>query len=172
MTSQRISRISLTLFVLGFVAACSSSSTLTIERALTESIPPGKSVALSVEPDIEDPNDGHRLAAQSLQSALFGRLVSDGVFERVVHAPEAADYSLDVKLLGARKVSEAAQFWLGVMAGPSNLKVKVDLRDQSTGQLLTTFDVMGQSAAHPHSSESDFGDAIREATGKVIEALK
>lgn len=172
MTTQQISKIPLALLVLGFVSACSSSSTLTIEQALTESIPPGKTVALSVEPDVEDPNDGHRQAAQSLHAALFGRLVSDGIFKQVVNAPESADYTLDVKLQGSRKVSAAAQFWLGVMAGPSNLTVKVDLRDQATGQVLTTFDVMGQSAAHPHSSESDFGDAVREATGKVIEALR
>lgn len=172
MTTQRILKILPALLVLGFVAACSSSSTLRIEQPLTESIPPGKIVALSVEPDIENPTDGHHQTVQSLRAALYGRLVSDGVFKQVVDAPEPADYTLDVKLQGSRKVSTAARIWLGVMAGANNLKVKVDLHDQATGQLVTTFDVMGQSAAHPFSSESGFGDAIREAADKVIDALQ
>ena len=173
MMKRRFSKIPPTLLVLGFVVACdSSSSTLTVKQASTEEIPPGKTVALSVESGFENPSVDHRRAIQSMRVALFRRLVSDQVFKQVVPAPGPADYSLDVKLRDANLASAAARAWFGVYAGTSNIILKVDLRDQTTGRLLTTFDVTGRSARFPDSMSTGVGDAIREATDKVVEALK
>lgn len=143
-------------------------------HAATEAIAHNKTVSLSVEPDVaqDEIKPVHTEVANRIRAELFGRLVSDRVFKSVVHAPDRADYSMDVKVKGARQVSTGARIMLGAMAGANNLKLDVSLREQGSSNLVTAFKVEGHSASHPFSSESGLDDAIREAVQQVVGALQ
>lgn len=90
----------------------------------------------------------------------------------MVHAPDPADYHMDVKIRGAREVSTGARIMLGAMIGPNTTTVAVTVRHQATNQIITAFEATGTSAAHPLSSEAGLDDAVREAVGKIMEGLR
>jgi hypothetical protein len=157
------------LFLVLGLAACSSSGSVTVEQAKAAAIPSGKVVALAITaPADEDSRD----VAQRLRSELFGRLVSEAVFKQVVPQEEPADYKMDVGLTEVDEVSQGARIFWGVMAGSNTLKGTVALTDETTGQLVTKFDIAGESASHPLSSENEMDDAIREAVTRIIATLR
>jgi hypothetical protein len=164
-------RISIVFFIV-FLSACSSSGKITIQQAKTSPIATGSTVSLAVEPDVEHPKPIHQEVADRIREKLFGKLVSDRIFKTVVHAPEPADYRMDVKVKGARQVSTGARLWLGAMAGSNNLTLEVTVAEFATKRLVTSFQVEGASASHPLSSEATLDDAIREACTKIVENLK
>jgi len=151
------------------VAACSSSGDLKMKTPKAAAIPPGHTVALDVtSPADEDSRDvAHRMRVE-----LFDRLVAEGVFRQVVAAKEPADYEMQVALNGVDEVSQGARIFFGVMAGSNELKAAVSLRDATTNAMVTEFDVAGESAAHPLSTESGMDSAVREAATKIITALQ
>lgn len=150
------------------LAACSSSGSIEMTQPKTAAIPPGKIVALDVTaPADEDSADAKHL----MRNELFGRLVAEGIFKEVVPAEEAADYRMDVILSDVDEVSQGARIFLGVMAGSNELKAAVTVIDAATGQPVTSFNVGGESASHPMSSENGLEDAVREAVTKIIGAL-
>ena len=150
-------------------AACSSSGTLKMKTAKSAAIPPGHSVALDVTSAADEDS---RDAAHRMRVELFGRRVAEGVFRQVVAVGEPADYRMEVALGGVEEVSQGARIFFGVMAGSNDLKAAVSLREAAADALITAFDVSGESAAHPLSSESGMEDAIREAATKIVTALQ
>jgi len=152
-----------------FAAACSSSGELKMKTPKATAIPPGHSVALDVTSAADEDS---RDAAHRMRVELFGRLVAEGVFRQVVAVGEPADYRMEVALGGVEEVSQGARIFFGVMAGSNELKAAVTLHEAATDALITAFDVSGESAAHPLSSESGMEDAIREAATKIITALQ
>jgi hypothetical protein len=78
---------------------------------------------------------------------------------------------MDVKVGGARQVSTGARIWLGAMAGSNNLALDVQVHNRATDQLITAFQVTGNSASRPFSSEAGLDDAIREGVDKIVQAL-
>ncbi len=172
MNAQTTSRLVMALLVVSFVSACASSGTLIVTQLKTQGIPPGQTVSLSVEPDVAEPLPVHQEVATRLRERLFGRLVSERIFKAVVPAPEPADYSMDVKIRGAREVSGAERVMLGVMTGPNTIAVAVAVRNRATNQQITAFEAAGTSAAHPMSPQAGLDDAVREVVAKIIEALR
>ncbi|WP_422006057.1 DUF4410 domain-containing protein [Pyruvatibacter mobilis] len=157
------------LFLALFVAACSSSGTLQKVQSSGVSIKPNSVAALNVT----SPSDADSLeAAEELRSRLFGSLVSQGLFEQVVPPSKPADYELTVALSGISEVSQGARIFFGVLAGSNKLTADVKLRDSTDDSVVRAFVVGGESAAHPLSSENDMGDAIREASSRIIQALR
>lgn len=171
MNAQTASKLVIVLFVVGFVSACSSSGTLMVTQPKSQGIPPGQTASLSVEPGAAELRPIHQEVATRVRDRLFGKLVAEGIFKAVVRVPEPADYSMDVKIRGARQVSGAARIWLGVMAGPNTLSLTVQVHDR-TNQLVVAFDVTGTSAAHPFSSQAGLDDAVREAVDRIVQALR
>jgi hypothetical protein len=171
MNAQTASKLVIALFVVGLVSACSSSGTLTVTQPKSQGIPPGKTASLSVEPGAAELRPIHQEVATRVRDRLFGKLVSEGIFKAVVRAPEPADYSMDVRVRGARQVSTGARIFLGPMAGPNTLALAVQVHDR-TNQLVAAFDVTGTSAAHPFSSEAGLDDAVREAVNRIVQALR
>ena len=165
-------KLVIALLIAGLVSACASSGKVTITQPKTQAISPGKTVSLSVKPGVADPKPIHQKASTRVRDALFGKLVSNSIFKAVVHAPEPADYSMDVKISGARQVSTGARIWLGVMAGSNNITLTVQVHNQATNQLITAFEVRGESAAHPLSSQAGLDDAVREAVDRLIDTLR
>ncbi len=159
------------------LSACSSSGTMQFSKGKSETIPPGKSVMLSVAPALSADNKKNSAEevteiTQRLKSALFGRLVSEGVFRQVYHVGESADYRMDVEITEASEVSQGARIFLGVLAGSNKLTASVSVYNQSTGMNISSFKVKGKSASHPFSTESGLDDAVREAATKIIMALR
>ena len=111
-------------------------------------------------------------AVRRLRGQLFGRLVSEGVFGRVVQEGEAARYDVRARLLTAAQVSQTARILFGVLAGRNELAVQVEVFDSASRALLVSFTAKGESASHPLSSENDMDDAIREAVNEIIIELK
>jgi hypothetical protein len=150
-------------------AACSSSGTLAMKTPKAAAIPAGRSVALDVTSAADEDS---RDAAHRMRVELFGRLVAEGVFREVVAAGEPADYRMQVALGAVDEVSQGARIFFGVMAGSNELTAAVTLKDAATDAVVTAFDVSGESASHPLSSESGMDDAIREAASNIIRALQ
>lgn len=155
--------------VLLILAACSSSGKLELLQAKTAPIPPGKSVSLTVTSSQTE--DADRMV-QRLRAELFGRLVSEAVFKQVLQPGENGDYSMKIQVLNAEVVSQGARIFFGVLAGANKLRTTVRLVEVSSGQVVTEFDVDGESASHPFSTESGLDDAVREVVSKVILALR
>ncbi len=167
---NRVPKIIGLLFLLVWMNACTSSGTIQIAKQKTVSISPGSTVSLSVTAAL--PSEDAREVTNRLKAQLFGRLVSEAVFEQVLQPGERANYRMDVKVLNAEEVSQGARIFLGILAGPNKLTASVSLYDQAADNLITAFEVGGESATHPYSSENDIDDAIREAVDKIILALR
>ncbi|MGH6929913.1 MAG: DUF4410 domain-containing protein [Dongiaceae bacterium] len=166
---RRTSKSIVVCCLLLLTAACSSSGGLAMKSPKAAAIPPGRSVALNVTSAADEDS---RDAAHRMRVELFGRLVAEGVFRQVVAAGEAADYRMDVALGGVEEVSQGARIFFGVMAGSNELTAAVTLQDATTNAVVTSFDVSGESASHPLSSENGMDDAIREAASNIVRALQ
>ena len=156
-------------------AGCSSSGEIKINQPLTGTIDHKEIVALSVAPadDMDSNDETVKKVILRLKGALFGRLVSEGVFRQVVHEGDEAKYILNVKVAGAREVSQGARIFFGVLAGANTLVVSVQLNDSATPRSpMVDLVATGESAAHPFSSENDMDDAIREVVDEIILALR
>ena len=160
------------LLVLFVVVGCESTGRLEITKHKVSTIPPGKTVALAVDPSVKNPDEDTMEVMQRVRTELFGRLVSDRIFSRVVHGEKPADYRMQVTVQAAHEVSTAARIFLGVFAGANSLSLSVLLEDEHTGQSVTAFDVTGESASHPFSTEAGLDDAVREAVTKISSALR
>ncbi len=161
-----------------FLTACTSSGEIRIDQPKQNKMSPDSTVALSVSPpeDIDQEKKFNKEevedATRRLQNELFGRLISEGVFKQVFHQGEAADYDMEVSILSADEVSQAARFWFGILAGPNTIAANVALYNQKAKSLVTSFYVAGESAIHPLSSENDIDDAIEELVDKIIFGLQ
>ncbi len=158
--------IIITLFV---ISSCSSKGELRVQHNLDTHIDHGAVASLSVQPDERvKKSESMQEAVRRLHSQLFNRLVSEGVFVRVVQAGEAATYDVQVRLLTASEVSQGARILFGVLAGANELALQVDVFETASRNLVVSFTAKGESASHPLSSENDMDDAIREAVDEVI----
>ncbi|MEP0068872.1 DUF4410 domain-containing protein [Pyruvatibacter sp.] len=163
-----LSRFAVVLLAL-FVAACSSSGTL--QRMQTSDVPIKPNSVASLE--VTSASDSASLeAAEELRSRLFGSLVSQGLFEQVVPPSKPADYQLKIALSGVSEVSQGARIFFGALAGSNRLSANVKLQDATDQSVVRAFVVGGESAAHPLSSENGMADAIREASSRIIQALR
>ena len=158
-----------TLLALIIVAACSSTGTLEVSQPKTSTIPPGMIVSLKVTSASDEES---REVALRLSSELFGRLVSEGIFQQVVQVQQPSQYTLNVQVGDVREVSQGARIFFGVLAGANMLRASVSLYEREPRQLITAFDVEAESASHPFSSEAGIEDAVREAATKIIFALR
>ncbi|MHA1528570.1 MAG: DUF4410 domain-containing protein [Alphaproteobacteria bacterium] len=174
---KRVPKFLALLCLASWMSACSSTGSVQMVTQKSATIPPGSTVSLSVTATLPsdadaDAREDSTQVLHRLKSHLFGRLVSEAVFKQVLQPGEQADYRMDVTLRSAEEVSQGARIFFGVLAGANNLAASVALYDQPNDVLITSFDVAGESASHPMSSESDIDDAIREAVDEIILALR
>ncbi len=169
MRSKTAARFGALLPIVLILAACSSSGKLELIQPKSGSIPSGSTVSLTIK---TDQKENSLQMVQRLRSELFGRLVSEAIFEQVLHPRQKGDYALEVTVLKAESVSQGARIMLGVLAGSNKLRCSVRLVEQSTGRVATDFNVEGVSASHPLSSENGLDDAVREAVSNMIVALQ
>lgn len=162
------------ILVTAFMTGCSSSGTTIIKQPLTQKIPAGKTVSLSVLIDTAEhqKEEDYQEVSKRIRDRLYTKLVTEGIFKAVVLAPEPASYGMDVTITSARMVSGAARVWGGVLAGHNDAQMKVQLHNRDVNQLIADFEVDGTSASHPFSSESNPDDAIREAVNQIIAGLR
>lgn len=165
------------LCLLLWLGACTSSGSVQMTHAKTSPIPSGSTVALEVVANLSDDADGDARADASetihrLKARLFGRLVSEAIFRQVLQPGEEADYNMNVTLLNAEEISQSARILFGALAGSNTLSARVTLHNAESDELVTEFEVGGESASHPFSSENDLDDAVREAVDEIIMALR
>ena len=116
------------LFVFASIlAACSSSRSINIDEASQLPIEPDRSVSLQVNSTDEDSNPDLKT---ELQSNLYSRLVSEGLFADVASSDTPADYKMQVSVSGVNEVSTAARVVFGVLAGANTICADVQLNDQ------------------------------------------
>lgn len=162
-------KVGVMALVLLAVAACSSSGTLKVTQQRSGAIGANKTVALNLTngPKVESTE-----IISSMRSRLFGRLVADRIFVKVVHGNEPADYKLDITVTEAEAVSGMARVMFGVLAGANTLNCDVKLIDSTTNKIVTAFKASGESASHPMSSENGREDAVRETVSNIILGLR
>jgi len=161
-------------FAVSFLPACSSSGQMKMLQPLkeTDRIDHTATAILNVVPgEGLQPDEDLREIILSLRGQLFGRLVSDGVFKQVVHEGEPAKYYVRVQVNTADQVSMGARIMFGVLAGANELDVRVEVFEESSDNSIMTFTVLGESASHPFSGESEMEDAMREVVNKIILSL-
>jgi hypothetical protein len=151
------------------VGGCSSSAKMTMQQPKTETISSRSTVALDVTAPADEDS---REVAQNVRAALFGRLVSEGLFTQVLARDQVADYRMVVALSKVDVVSQGARIFFGVLAGDNDLTADVTVSKSDAADPLTRFQVVGASASHPLSSENDMDDAIKELVTKIVEALR
>ena len=160
--------------VIALLPACSSSGQMTMLQPLddTQRIDHNAATVLTVVPGGGlQPDEDLSETILSLRGQLFGRLVSDGVFKQVVHEGEPAKYYVRVQVNTADQVSMGARIMFGAFAGGNELDVRVEVFEKSSDQSIMTFTVLGESATHILSGESEMEDAIREVVNKIILSL-
>lgn len=173
MLVQRMARFIPVVIVAGFITACSSSGTMTIKQPLSQKIPSGKTVSLSVSIAQEhQQEEDFKEVAKRIREGLYSKLVTEGIFKAVLLTPEPTDYGMDVTITSARMVSGAARVMLGVMAGHNDAQLAVKVINREGNHLIADYEVDGTSASHPFSSESRPDDAIREAINQVVAGLR
>lgn len=151
------------------VVGCSSQAKLTMRQPKTTTIPSGHTLALAIT---SEGDADSREVSQKTRSALYGRLVSEGIFKQVMPAGENADYAMDLKLSGVDVISQGARIFFGVLAGANELTADVTLKDNQDDRTVMAFTVTGSSASHPMSAENDMDDAIDEVVTKIVDALR
>ncbi|HEY4162367.1 MAG TPA: DUF4410 domain-containing protein [Dongiaceae bacterium] len=157
------------LLLAAAVSACSADATISSQQPKTQAISNKSSITLQVT---STPDDDSQEVVKRLRSELYGHLLSDGVFGQVVDANAPADYTMTVAVDQVRKVSQTARILLGVIAGDNELTVHVDLKNATTHANVAQFDVKGESASHPMSSENDMDSAIDKVVEQIITALR
>ena len=88
-------------------------------------------------------------AVRRLRGQFFGRLISEGVFGRVVQTGGAAKYDVRVRLLTASEVSQVVRILFGVLAGTNEIAAQVDVFDTASNALLVSFTAKEEFASHP-----------------------
>ena len=162
-------RTAFTILSLFVIPGCSSKGELRVQHNLDTRIDHGAVASLSVQPDERvKKTEAVREAVRRLHSQLFNRLVSEGVFARVVQAGETATYDVRVRLLTESEVSQGARILFGVLAGANELALQVHVFETASRNLVVSFTAKGESASHPLSSENEMDDAVREAVDEVI----
>jgi hypothetical protein len=151
------------------LSACSADATTSVQQPKTQTISAKSSVALQVT---STPDEDSQEVVQQLRSELYGHLVSDGVFAQVVAPNAPADYTMTVSVDQVRKVSQTSRILLGVIAGDNELNAHVDLKSSANQADVARFDVKGESASHPMSSENDMDSAIQKVVEKIVAALR
>lgn len=106
-----------------------------------------------------------------MRGAIVGQLLGTGKFKRVVGPNDPADLVLNFDITDYRRVGVAERVFIGVMAGPNRLTVKVMASDGKTGVVIRQFDATGESASHLLSGEAGYGDALREVAKQVALGL-
>lgn len=160
------------LILLGFVSACSSVGKTVVTKEMAQPIPAGKSVAVSVKSSVPDVKPVHEQIVLTIRHELKKKLKSDRRFKSVVNAPRPADYAIDVNLVQVNIVSPAKRVMLGMMAGRSFVKVKVEVRNKAPAQLLGSFEVIGYGARNWMSAQG-YGkdDPVRKIVEQVMQKL-
>lgn len=160
------------LILLSFISACSSVGKTVVTKEMAQSIPAGKSVAISVTSTIQDAKPNHEKIILNLRHELKQKLKSNKRFNSIVNAPRPADYAIDVKLVKVNIVSPAKRVMLGIMAGRSYVKVNVEVHNKAPGQLMGSFEVFGYGASN-YMSAQGYGadDPVRKIVEQVMAKL-
>jgi hypothetical protein len=106
------------------------------------------------------------------QAACLGALLNSGLFDTVkVGAPPADTDAMVVKaeLISLRIVGGGARFWLGGMAGKSDMKFTVTLTDARTGANLGRSTVAQDS--NPFGGAWTMGATDRSVPGETGQAI-
>jgi hypothetical protein len=148
------------------LAACSTEGKMTpLTAGASAPLPAAATWSLAVEGCPESSQ------CEELRDTLVSHLISAGLATRVMPAGQPVDFVLDVHVTRMRTVSVAARIILGTLAG-RNVVVSTDtLRDQN-GAVLRSFEIEGDSAAHPLSGETSLADAYREFATETVTALR
>ena len=147
------------------LAGCSTEGRVTPVSGGAGALPRASSWALSVH-GCEDAPD-----CQEIRTAVAGRMVGDGMAERIVSAGQPADLTLDISVTNVRAVPGAVRVLFGAMAGRNEVASDDVVRDRNNA-VLRSFKVESASAAHPFSGESNLSDAYRQFASDTVSALR
>ncbi|MCP4254041.1 MAG: DUF4410 domain-containing protein [Candidatus Scalindua sp.] len=148
------------------LSACASTSSLQMVQPMTSRIDAASSAYI----DVVSKDTKYEELSVKLKDALFAKLISRSVFNRVTaNRQEAVDYTIKVVIESAKEVSGAQRVWLGVLAGANKITATVVVKEK--GNVVATFIVSAESAMMPISTQDGLTDAIREASDKIISGI-
>ena len=156
------------------IVACSTSGWTKMGQPLSQQIPPGKSVSLSVGIDTPEHQTDvdFQLVTTRVRQQLFAKLMSEGIFSSVLLGPQPADYDMTVTVNSASVVSGTARYWEDLLAGHNDARMHVKLVRNDGNLVIADFEVDGTSTSQPISSEAGTDEAVREATDRIIRGLR
>jgi len=131
---------------------------------LSKKIPHDKTVFLSIKIDhleYQEENK-YKVVSDRLHERLSSSFVSDGIFSAVVHAREAADFDMTVKILSASFGHRREQ----------HLHMKIQIDDFVTKQSFGSFDVDIDSGFNYDTWDEAANQTIHKAIKQIIGAMK
>lgn len=108
----------------------------------------------------------------SARSSVYSAVSASGVFNSLQSNSQGAAYSLTVTILEVNTVSTAARVLAGVFAGRNRISGSVSVVEIASGRTIASFTAVGESAAHPYSSEAGIQDAVAAFSQQVVMGLK
>lgn len=163
MPTKNFMRI-MSILTIGVLTACSSGGTMKITSSTTPvGLAPNPSVRLVVTPQATDAED----VLADVKSAVLSQLLATGHYSKVVMDSEPTDLIINININKYAKVSVGERLLVGALAGRNRVGTQVRITQASNNAVIKEFVAEGESAAHPLSSESGIGDAIREVAKQV-----
>lgn len=159
---MRLFRILLSLSLLAFLGACAASGTT--QNLLVEPmvLADTSSVTIEVSTNVEDTED----LVPDLQNAIRTALLERGTFGQINGVGTPSSVVLKVEIIEANKVGGTSRILLGALAGRAKLRVKTEVFDGASGELIGAMVAEGKS-----SGGTVFAGTTSQAISRVAEQI-
>lgn len=108
----------------------------------------------------------------SARSAVYAGVGAAGIFRSLQSTPDGAAYALTVNVTEVITVSTAARILVGALAGRNRVAGNVSVTELASGRTVVSFFAVGESAAHPYSSEAGTQEAVSAFAQQVVTGLR
>lgn len=163
--------IPLVLFILLALNGCATQDDFKIAKPIISAKPPSMDnilVVVSGSSSLEAENLMLSVATVSglKETSQFRKVAAD---KQELGLGNGIKVSLEI--LGIKKVTDKARFWIGSLAGKARVWVRITVSDLQTGSQIEVFEVVGESGQTALSGTTD--EAIYRAVNQIVaEILK
>jgi len=150
------------------MVGCSTKGSITMMESVPGVIVQGESLKLDVVSTAKDADT----VAEKLKGQIASQLIGSGAFANLSNDVNATDFNIVVSVKSIREVSGTERVMLGALAGSNKVAGNVSVKNSANGQVVKSFDFIGESASHPFSGKSDMRDAIERAAEEIMTGLR
>jgi hypothetical protein len=165
---QRHLQNGLSLFVFLALAGCVSSGVIQRASPVAVSTPVSIDFALvEISSTIDDLETEKHLLNEFIVSDLRGHNVFGDVDGDPASAGASTGIKIKVVIKGIKKISRSEREWGGALAGRALIRLEATVSDLSSGKLIETFEVEGESSGGSNLAGTT-DEAIQRAAEQVV----